>query len=202
MEPINLIITVPHAKCDFMAKKRGCDFAAALAGKSICNALNKCKLKYVYFQGNEFRCNYDLNRKPSRSTKYRTALESVIKNSSSNNSLLLDIHSFPDYYMDEAGDINFFAKNEVAPDIVFLQGPNNTFNEVSLTESLFASIKKAELKTKIIKGIIVNDIMNNANEYSIPAVLLEFNEKYNKDPEKLDRICELIVRTIRDICKA
>jgi hypothetical protein len=196
MKGLNVILTSPHAKCDLMAEKRGCDFAAALAGKSMCMAMDKCKLKYTYLPGDEYRKDHDLNRKPSRATKYRTNLELIMKDLSGSPCLLLDIHSFPDYYMDEAGDINFFAKDEVAPDVVFLQGPNNSYNGHSLTDLLSTAASKAKLKTKIIKGIVVNDIMNHANEHSIPSVLIEFNEKYNNDPEKLDKLCLLLSKTI------
>lgn len=196
MERGHIIITSPHAKCDLTAKKRGCDFAAALAGKSMCAAMDKCKLQYTYLPGDEYRKDHDLNRKPSRATKYRSNLELIMKDVSESPCLLLDVHSFPDYYMDEAGDINFFAKDEVAPDVVFLQGPNNLYNGSLLTDSLLTAVSKAKLKTKIIKGITVNDIMNHAHEHSIPSVLIEFNEKYNNDPGKLDKLCMLIAKTV------
>lgn len=198
----DLVVTAPHSQCDMLAPNRACDLAAALAGQSLCLAMQKQNLSCVYLPGDEFRRDHDLNRKPSRSTKYRKGLESVMKGvssvrpSSGHTPLLLDVHSFPDYYMEEAGDINFFAKGEKAPDIVLLQGPKNMYNEASLTDVLFHSLSRAGLQTKIIKGILVNDIMNQANEYGISGILLEFNEKYNKEPEKLRRICETIVKTI------
>jgi hypothetical protein len=55
---------------------------------------------------------------------------------------------------------------------------------------------KAGLRSKIITGITVNDIMNQGAEHDIPAVLLEFNEKYLKDPDSLYKICELIAGVI------
>jgi hypothetical protein len=203
MESPNLIITSPHAKCDIISEERSCDYAAALAGKTLCAALDKYKLTYVYLPGDEFRRDWDLNRKVSRSTKYRTTLESIIKesatHSSMGHSLLVDVHSFPNNYMDAAGKINFFAKGEVAPDVVFLQSGRDLYNGGSLTDSLSSVVLKAGLKTKIIRGITVNDIMNNANEHSISAILIEFNEKYNKYPEKMAKLCQLIAKCIHNM---
>jgi hypothetical protein len=199
MEPPNLIITSPHAKCDIISEERSCDYAAALAGKTLCTALDKYKLTYVYLPGDEFRRDWDLNRKISRSTKYRTTLESIIKESATSTSLLLDVHSFPDEYLDKAGKINFFSKGETPPSVVLLQGPHNFYNGISLTDTLSSAITKAGLKTKIIVNIAVNDIMNQANEYSVPAILIEFNEKYNKYPEKLAKLCKLIAKCIHDM---
>jgi hypothetical protein len=194
-----VIVSSPHSLCDPTVKKRECDLAAGLAAQFLCDALraHAGKIDHIYLQGDEYRRNHDLNRKVSRGTPYRKRLAAVMSAEKfSPRRLLLDVHSFPDEYLDAAGDINFFKKGEVAPNIVLLEGPKDSFDGSSLSRSLWMACLKAGLRSKIITGITVNDIMNQGAEHDIPAVLLEFNEKYLKDPDSLYKICELIAGVI------
>jgi hypothetical protein len=194
-----LIITAPHQLCK-PSKNRVCDTAAGTATQEIVEILklNNSFNSIVLF-GDEHRHDHDLNRKISRHTPFRKKLDDIF-NTSSNpknnlNTLILDIHSFPNEYLDEAGDINFFKKGEKAPDIVFLQGPLDIFFDKSLCNTLYISLQRY-FTCKIIKNIHVLDILNNANDHQIPGVLLEFNEKFNYDKNALNFMCSIILNTI------
>lgn len=195
----NLLITTPHGKCDMLSPHRACDLAAALAGQVFCSVADSYGFKYTYFPGDEFRVNHDLNRKPSRSTSYRKRLTSFLTSTRDSECLLFDIHSFPNYYMKEAGDVNFFRQGEIAPDIVILEGPSNTWRNIPLAQIIYETLHNAGFRTKIIRGIAVNDILTHAGEHSIPGVLLEYNERFNRDPKTLKKICSVVINRIKII---
>lgn len=192
----NIVITSPHAKCDLSHPKRACDLAAALAGQMMAEEAEKHELNYVYFPGNVYRAEHDLNRKKSRKTEYRQKLLRQIKKLSKSRSVLLDIHSFPNYYMDEAGDINFFRKGETPPDIVLIQGPLNLYENRQLTALLYSVLSKRGIRVKILDGISVNDILNQAAENRLPGILIEYNESFNRRPKLLAEICKTIIESI------
>ena len=112
-----------------------------------------------------------------------------------NKAILLDVHSFPDYYFDKAGEINFFKKHEVAPDIVIMKGPNDNLYGKSFSYELF-NLLKDSYKVKIIADINVLDILNETAEYNIPGVLLEFNEKFINKKTELENLCTIISQYI------
>lgn len=195
----NLIITIPHGKCDMISPHRACDLAAALAGQIFYSVADLHGFTCAYFPGDEFRIKHDLNRKPSRSTSYRKRLTSFLTSAQKSDCLLFDIHSFPNYYMKEAGDVNFFRQGEIAPDMVILEGPFNVWRNMPLAQMIYETLYDAGFKTKIIRGIAVNDILSHASEHSIPGVLLEYNEKFNRDPKTLEKICSIIINRIKMI---
>lgn len=188
-----LLVTSPHAKCDLSHPKRMCDLAAALAGQTMLEEAAKNELNCLYFPGDVYRYTHDLNRKRSRHTNYRQSLLKHIKKLSKLDSVLLDIHSFPNYYMDEAGDINFFRKGESPPEIVLIQGPLNIYRNRRLTNLLYSILSKKGVRVKILDGISVNDILNQASEHNIPGILIEYNESFNKKPKFLAHVCKLIL---------
>jgi hypothetical protein len=192
----NLIITSPHAKCNLLHSERQCDLAASLAGQTMANEAEKFGLNYFYFPGDVYRIEHDLNRKKSRKTDYRQNLLRHIKKLSKLDSILLDVHSFPNYYMPEAGDINFFRKNEIPPEIVLIQGPLNTYKNRKLTNLLYHMLSKQGIRVKILKGISVNDILNQSAEHHIPGILIEFNESFNQKAKLLSEICKTIINGI------
>ena len=52
----------------------------------------------------------------------------------------MDIHSFPNKYEDEAGDINLFQKNEVPPDIAILSASCDTINDKCLSKTIHQNL--------------------------------------------------------------
>lgn len=191
-----LIITSPHAKCDLLHPKRMCDLAAALAGQVMTEEAGKYGLEHFYFPGDVYRHDHDLNRMPSRKTNYRKKVLKQIEKLSGTNAILLDIHSFPNYYMDEAGDINFFRKGETPPEIVLIRGPLDTYRNKRLANLLHSALSRRKVRVKILEGISVNDILNQTSEHNIPGILIEYNESFNKNPNSLLQICRIIINEI------
>jgi hypothetical protein len=184
-----------------------CDIAASTSARMFCSTAKKKGMNCSYIEGDELRHNHDLNRKSSRSTLFRKALTSLMKEAKESVScvhcpqglLLVDIHSFPNYWMEEAGDINFFKPGEIPPEIVILQGPMDKLGKGSITISLYSFLRRHEVRVKVIKGITVNDIMNEASDLKIPAVLLEFNEGLLRDPQRMAFICSVLAESIAHI---
>jgi hypothetical protein len=98
--------------------------------------------------------------------------------------------------MEEAGDINFFKKDEKAPEVVLLKGPLDNCNGKSLTNMLYNHLIKNKIDCKIITGIVVNDIMNEGNEYGIPGILIEFNEQLLENINRFKYICKIITNSL------
>ena len=192
----DLILSAPHALCDRLNPKRACDLAAALSGQTLCSVAEDQGLTCAYLPGDVLRAQHDLNRRPSRGTPYRQRLRTLLDGADGSGSLVLDVHSFPDYYMEEAGDINFFRRGETPPAIVLIQGPSNIYHGHSLAQTMYDALARAGVPVKILRGITVNDIMQEASDKRIPALLIEFNERFNSEPRPLLQICGIIVATV------
>lgn len=192
-----IILSSPHALCP-VSDERKCDIVAGDAANCMQHSIALVNgLTSVYVQGNEYRHDHDLNRAPSRNTSYRRRLTQAM-NIAGVKCILVDVHSFPNYWMKEAGDINFFKKNEAAPDVVILQGKHDIYNGVSISNTLCNNLK-LKYNSKIITGITVNDILNEASEYNVPGVLIEFNEKYKTDHDGLNSLTIYIVSILNHI---
>lgn len=179
-----VLVTSPHRICK-SKNTRDCDIVAGKAADIITK-----KLKAIGIRGNEHREDHDLNRSWSRDTLFRQTLSSSLQ-TYSGSAIILDVHSFPNYYYDEAGDINFFKKEEIPPDIVIMTGPNDKFKEISISYELFQCLKNT-YNVKIISDINVLDILNQSHESNVSGVLLEFNEKFASSPEELSSLCNNI----------
>jgi len=205
---MNIVVSSPHAGC-IPSTKRMCDLAASSAAKYFCSAAGGRGLKCLYIEGNELRKKHDLNRRPSRGTPFRKTLTSVIKHTKemadcihcASGVIVVDVHSFPNYWMAEAGDINFFKPGELPPEIVILQGPMDMFGEFSITMALFNASTNSKIRAKLVRNITVNDIMNESSELEIPAVLLEFNEGLLRNPERMAFICGVVAEALYDISR-
>lgn len=196
---VTLIISSPHGLCPPNKIDRVCDLSATISAIIFCKAIMKYgNIRYDFLPGDEYRYVHDLNRISSRNTSYRKRLEEKFKQSSKS-SIIIDVHSFPNTYLDEAGEINFFKKGEIAPDVVLLGGPKDSFGGNSLCLTLFDALSKDKVNCKIINGISVNDILNQGYEYGVSGVLIEFNEKYSKQIDRLYEICDIIAKALSKI---
>lgn len=190
-----IVLTSPHSFCAKQSE-RTCDLLAELASKNLYTLFNNIKdCDWLYVPSNTLRSDNDLNRIDSRDTAYRKALDIVL--SIETVKIILDIHSFTNYYMEEAGPNNLFNKDEIPPDIVIMTGKGDDYEGKSIGELLFDTLRANNINTKIIKNNPVLDIINYSSEKGIPGVLIEFNEKLKDDTYKLNYICLTIVRTIR-----
>ena len=157
---MNVLISCPHGMCDRNAKQRECD----IVSHNAATILNSLIHNSHYLQPDILRKNIDLNRKIGRNTSYRKLLNQKLSHSS----LVVDVHSFPNLYLPEAGDVNFFKKQETPPDIVLLKGPLDEFNSpshgtVELSRELYYMLKSTNINVKVISGIKVLDILNNSS---------------------------------------
>jgi hypothetical protein len=200
---MEIILTTPHAHCPKGSKIRLCDLAASISGDIFNECCTKKGINTIYLKGNEYRYNWDLNRKESRNTNFRKELTKLLSGKEKPK-LLLDIHSFPNERIEEAGDINFFSKNETAPDIVLLRGPSDikfcNGKRKSICNEIFTCLQNIkDIKIKVIDGITVNDILNETHENEIPGILIEINEKFNNDHKNLFPIVECIINKVKEI---
>ena len=200
-----LILTSPHSKCPEDTERK-CDLVAGLSSKIFNEICIKKGIPCIYLPGDDYRHNHDLNRQNSRKTNYRINLNNILKMNSPEkslvNALVLDIHSFPNYRIEAAGDNNLFKKGEIPPDIVFLKGPKDQYKfngkVINLCDTLYKKLNKDftnKINCKIREHLTVLDILNNASEYEIPGVLIEINEKYLENPNLLS----IIVNSILEI---
>ena len=132
----------------------------------------------------------DLNRFVSRASRYRKALRAAFKKEKP--SILLDIHSFPP---DRA--LQFRVDPAVAPDIVFLTGPNP--RSLALSRRLARAIraKQPGLVVSILKGSRANDVMREFAD--TPATLIEFSESLAQQTLVWDDVISAIARTVSSL---
>lgn len=194
-----LIVSAPHQLCK-PNTPRMCDLAAGIATEMFCQAaIRHRNLECMVLLGDEHRVNHDLNRKVSRGTPFRKKLDQLLSMAEGSNCVVIDIHSFPDKYLVEAGDINFFKQGEIAPEIVLLHGPLDEFRGKSICNTIYKALVKGKITSKIIRGITVNDILNQSSEYDLSGILIEFNEKFKSEPDRLYDICKIIASSLSSI---
>jgi hypothetical protein len=201
---MNILLTVPHSVCDSIKDKdninHSCDSSAHESAILLCKSFINKGIDCICLASNEFRYKHDLNRKESRKTEYRNTLRTIMK--TKNPDILLDIHSYPNNYMDEARDANMFKKDEIPPDIILLKGKlDRSYKNNSLSESLYRNLKNNNINVKIIKDIDVLDIINEASEINIPGILIEINEKLttSSNHSLLIKIMNIIEKTIEEL---
>ena len=169
------MLTVPHSVCK--SEIRDCDRTAHEAAIYLHSFLPGSEI----LESDKLRKEMDLNRKESRDSPFRKSLNNKINNYK----YLLDVHSFPNEYLEEAKGLNFFPKGAVPPDVVLMTGTftNDLENDI-------ANVLCNKYKVQIIEGVNVLDILSTAEQFKKPAVLLEFNEKYTGEP--LKALCKII----------
>jgi hypothetical protein len=177
MDPF-VIITVPHCQCDFSDSIRNCDRVARYSASLL---FDKIPYERVIFFSDIPRAQIDLNRYPSRSTSFRRRISDLFfqlaRDNRTSNVLLLDIHSF---------DENHFGPVELA---ILDEKPGNS-SYVSRFHSCL--IREGVVTSRFIGDH--NDILQEARSYSIPSVLLEFNE--NLTPSRIDEITSIVVKCL------
>lgn len=198
-----IIVSAPHSLCPLgytdaqNRKNRKCDLVAGKVGLALASRLSEVYSPVVFLASDQPREITDLNRKPSRSSQFRLKLDRCAKSGV----LILDVHSFPDAYLIEAGKSNMFKENEIPPEIILLKGPGDNIKGQSLTTSLFKSLSVVKVNVKILEGIKVLDIINSAWDRNVPGILLEFNEKFNEENnrERLNFILSIIAKNIQKL---
>ena len=154
-----VVLTVPHAVC--RNPQRDCDRLAEASARSLAADLAG-RVEVVLKIGNVYRPVGDLNRIETRRTPFR---EDVVKELSST-SLLVDVHSFPATEDWGRGVSSEVVILDVAPNV----GP------ASRWEELTTALQAKDVNALYLQGSKLNDIVVQAHEARVPAVLIEFNE--------------------------
>jgi len=182
------LITTPHATCNPQHPEieHTCDYSAHLVAIMISQRLEQLGGNNFYIKGDINRRHKDLNRKESRGSIFRDTVNSIIR--TFKNIVLIDVHSFPNYYIASAGDSNLFEPGEIPPDLVLLKSSNDLYNRQSLCSSLYKNLNK--FSVKIREKVEVIDLVQSVQ---CPSILLEFNESMKDLPALVDAICEVLI---------
>jgi len=163
-----VVMTVPHAKCDFIAdvdvgyEGHSCDSIAEQEANKLLNELLKLNIEVYEQVGNISRYNLDLNRIESRLSEYHRTLDRFIDSHLKDKVVLLDIHS---------GDFGY------SPIVIF--DFKSAMDDI-LIKFIVDQIGKDLVTIKY--GPDRDYIIKKLHELKIPAVLIEFNEnKYKKN---------------------
>ncbi len=180
-----IMITVPHAKCEFPPDHE-CDIAATKLATELAGSLNNRYRMIRTFTGTINRTSIDLNRVESYDTTYRYDIrkqlaEYINSYPQSHIIYIFDCHSFPDG--------NYFANVRVTnPDLAILF---DDCSQLTFMEELTDTLKEYGIKvTKHIgRDNNIIDEFNHYNiilrDYFIVAILLELNESISDAKLKL-----------------
>lgn len=191
---LSVLLTVPHSLCiDDKNRSHTCDSSAKASAITLSHALEKIQISNLVILADENRTVHDLNRKNSRKTPFRQIISKILQQ---HPLLLLDIHSFPNEYLVEAGTNNLFKKGETPPDIVLLTGKKDRINDKSISEVLEENLKKYYL-VKIVHDINVVDIIANGAEEKVPGILIEINEKISLSHRSILNMMQHIAKCVK-----
>lgn len=172
-----LIITVPHDKCSEHKKSRNCDLVAQKVADRIYERL-KNHIQTRIYHADRYRSEGDLNRIETFDTTWRQNITNQLKSGD----ILLDIHSFPN-------TVNSFGTiNEQIPKIVLLDMDDHT--------DLCDQVKSTIPSTKYMRGSSKNDIVKNALDNEVDAMLWEFNESTITD-EDINKFADIMSKYIK-----
>jgi hypothetical protein len=141
------------------------------AARSLAGTLEKDNPgdQVILYVGNVYRETGDLNRRATRSTSFRQSIRHHLRNGTS---LLLDIHSFPSdsSWAQEAVAV---TDGSIHDELVIL---DNKPGETAWVIELFRFLKGQGIRVLYRMGSLANDIVREARDHGVPAVLLEFHE--------------------------
>jgi len=155
---MHVIITAPHGH-PFLN-----DVVATPIVRNLEKLLHNTDITFEAFVNLEPRSSGDMNRPSTRGTPFRNLIEEAMKEGAD---FLLDIHGFPD--------------STTSPfkgyDIVVLQSYKRQGPLPDLyCKNLKKYAKDYKLKIDLQTASLENDVVKQAYEYGIPAVLVEHNE--------------------------
>jgi len=178
MSKKTFVITVPHATCIDTPHHRimhTCDYIASAVANDLANNLMCGKSKVFY--GDINRSVVDLNRRESRNTEFRKIVRKHFKDEV----IVVDIHSYPPYSFNYGDyDIALISSNE------------------KIKKTLKSELERNGYKVGTFEPSNIDDILTEASEHGITdSVLIEVNEKYKGDTNKIAKIlakslCEVI----------
>jgi hypothetical protein len=159
--PPQVVLTVPHSLCERPCRSgRTCDCVSGKRALQLELLLREAGVSVVRLSADNYRRDVDLNRWPARNTEYRRTIRRYLQ-SAERPRLLLDIHSYP-----AETDRSGWAENSL---VLLWEGA-----QLYPQSILELSRRSGAL---LVRGER-NDIIDEAHENAVPAVLLEFNEDF------------------------
>lgn len=158
-----ILLTVPHAVCRNEEDKSNhfCDVVAEGAARKLFDYLTDKGHKVMLRVGDVNRIENDLNRPESRDTDFRKRVETDFKRAD----FLLDVHSYPQEHVSWNSDL------------VLLKWNQNGQDNRELVADLLGELAHADLDVATAHAEKPDDIVAQALENKLPAVLVEFSEK-------------------------
>lgn len=126
------------------------------------------------------RMETDLNRPESRDTEFRKRIEADFKRAD----FLLDVHSYPQEHVSWNSDLVLLKWNQ--------KGQDNR----ELVADLLGRLAHADLDVATAHAEKPDDIVSQALEHNLPAILVEFSEKAFEKRQK--EILEKFSATLSD----
>lgn len=158
-----ILITAPHAVCrnDEDKQNHFCDVVCERAARKLFDYLTSNGHKVMLRIGDINRIETDLNRPEARDTDFRKRVEKDFGRAD----FLLDVHSYPQEHVSWNSDLVLLKWNQ--------HGQDNR----DLVADLLGRLAKADLDVATAHAEKPDDIVSQALEHDLPAVLVEFSEK-------------------------
>ncbi len=182
---MSVVISVPHGKC-VDEVYRDCDQRAYDAAMMLEKKLGEYQISTIVHVATDLRAEYDNNRAPARSKKWREDLRSIWKKEKP--SYHVDMHSFVTI-------INPLYKCDFTAYQICVLDDVHHPSSLALTRELIAS----GLKSCLVEGTEVNDIMMEARELDIQSIMIENNEnKETYSNSELQTAMSVLARWLRN----
>ena len=176
---MQVVVTAPHAFCRNVVE-RDCDRVASRAASYLAASLTKRGHMVSVVTAWTPRAKLDLNRRTARRSEFRRDLRELL----AVNQVLFDVHSFP-------ADTKWAGvKEDEAPELVLLDnGPSPWCALGKKLQGVHFAFLEGDAK--------LNDIVLEAREKGLAALLLEFNESLAN--QRIKQICDLISVSLAQI---
>lgn len=183
-----VVETTPHSYCipGDTTTEHKCDFSAGISGKILQDELVDTGIPVKWFPSDTHRSIYDMNREPSRETKYRKDVASYVAGevaTPGRETWVIDVHSFPPEYTG-------FENHEVAL-LIFTNQMRNPRNSL-----LVEYLKVGKIDYGIYEASPLNDIMKTSIAMGAYSILIELNERLTKP--RITYIMEIVARWIKE----
>ncbi len=160
MDAQKIVVTVPHARCpEWDLSMRVCDIAAEKFARMLQERLQlmlrelRDPRRLVVLLGEVSRKRCDLNRIQCRGEPFREAVRAELR---AGDVILLDVHSFPRGEFPGTHVVFLDVERSV------LRRPSPFVRELHVEMATMASLSGARIRTEVIAGTQVNDILLEA----------------------------------------
>ena len=191
---MEVILTVPHAKCNFKLQGHYCDLKALEFAESLTDVLQKKNIKVILLVADINRSICDINRIQCRSESFRPKLTNILNEKKNNKELwILDIHSFPngiksfEQYPLVFLELNYIVHN-TSHHSMDIKLPSKIFK-------LYSKLINKGIAANVLAGTNDNDILFETRNMGYQnSSLLEINESITCS--EMNKIVNIIVDEI------